>query len=86
LWIWAAVIVAYDFGALAVTFNYPLFIGQGGMEFWLLNAALFTGAQRSVAPEAPRLGAYEKVPPRLGGLRPQQGHGHGELRPGLVTG
>lgn len=38
---WAALVFAYNVGALAVTFNYPLFIGQGGMEFWLLNAALF---------------------------------------------
>lgn len=37
---WAGLIFAYDIGALAITFNYPLFIGQGGMEFWLLNAAL----------------------------------------------
>ena len=43
--IWAAVILAYDLGALATTFNYPLFIGQGGMEFWLLNATLFAAAQ-----------------------------------------
>ena len=46
-----AVVFAYDVGALAITFNYPLFIGQGGMEFWLLNAALFTAAGRS--PPAP---------------------------------
>ena len=43
--------LAYDVGAVALTFNYPLFIGQGGMEFWLLNAALFTAAVRR--PSAP---------------------------------
>ena len=42
--VWAAVILAYDIGALAVTFNYALFISQGGMEFWLLNAVIFTAA------------------------------------------
>lgn len=42
---WAAVIVAYDVGALAICFNYPLFGGSGGVEFWLLNMALLTAAQ-----------------------------------------
>ncbi|WP_131282662.1 hypothetical protein [Blastopirellula marina] len=37
----AAAILAYNVGAIAVTFNYPYFIGQGGLEFWLLNAVLF---------------------------------------------
>jgi hypothetical protein len=41
---WGALIFAYDVGAVALTFNYPLFIGQGGMEFWLLNATLFAAA------------------------------------------
>lgn len=44
LTLWTVVILAYDLGALAITFNYPLFNGQGGMEFWLLNATLFTAA------------------------------------------
>jgi hypothetical protein len=30
-----------------ITFNYPVFISQMGMEFWLLNAALFVAANRS---------------------------------------
>lgn len=38
---WAALILGYNVGAVALTFNYPLFIGQGGMEFWLLNGCLF---------------------------------------------
>lgn len=50
--VWASVVLAYDISAVAVTFNYPLFISQGGMEFWLLNAALFGAAlsTRRVAP------------------------------------
>jgi hypothetical protein len=40
----ASLVLAYDIGAAAVTFNYPLFIGQGGLEFWLLNAVLFAAA------------------------------------------
>jgi hypothetical protein len=36
-----AMVFAYDVGALAMTFNYPIFISQAGMEFWILNAALF---------------------------------------------
>lgn len=45
--LWGGLIFAYNVGALAVTFNYPLFIGQGGMEFWLLNSALFVAAYHS---------------------------------------
>ncbi len=50
--VWAAVIVAYDAGAIAVLFGYPLFAGQSGMEFWLLNGVLFAATletQRSAA-------------------------------------
>jgi len=45
--IWGALILAYDVGAIATTFNYPLFIGQGGMEFWILNTAFYTAAINS---------------------------------------
>jgi hypothetical protein len=55
--LWGALIFAYDIGAIAVTFNYPLFIGQGGMEFWLLNAALFNAAARAKLAE-------KRPPPR----------------------
>lgn len=41
---WGGLIFAYNIGALAITFNYPLFISQAGMEFWLLNTALFVAA------------------------------------------
>ena len=40
--VWAALICAYNVAAGAVTFSYPLFNGQGGMEFWVLNACLYT--------------------------------------------
>lgn len=43
---WGGLVFAYNLGALALTFNYPLFISQAGMEFWLLNGALFTTACR----------------------------------------
>lgn len=45
--IWGGLIFAYNIGALAITFNYALFISQGGMEFWLLNTALFVAANNS---------------------------------------
>jgi hypothetical protein len=45
--LWGGLIFAYNIGAIAITFNYPLFIGQGGMEFWLLNSALFVAAYHS---------------------------------------
>jgi hypothetical protein len=39
--LWASVFCASNVAALAVTFNYPVFMSQGGMEFWLLNACLW---------------------------------------------
>ena len=45
--LWGGLIFAYNIGALAVTFNYPLFLSQGGMEFWLLNATLFVAVNNS---------------------------------------
>jgi hypothetical protein len=44
LGLWAALVVAYDVGICALTFNYPFFASQQGMEFWLVNAALFATA------------------------------------------
>jgi hypothetical protein len=44
LWIWAAIVLAYNIGALAITFNYPFFVSQSAMELWLLNAALFSSS------------------------------------------
>ncbi|MFO0810550.1 MAG: hypothetical protein U0746_18135 [Gemmataceae bacterium] len=45
--VWASVVLGYDIAAVAVTFNYPLFISQGGLEFWLLNSVLFAAATAS---------------------------------------
>lgn len=45
--LWGAVIVAYNVGAFAICFNYPLFGGTGGLEFWLLNMALLCAAQEA---------------------------------------
>ncbi|MEH1843480.1 MAG: hypothetical protein V7L25_00290 [Nostoc sp.] len=45
--LWGGLIFAYDIGAVAITFNYPLFMSQSGMEFWLLNTVLFVAAQNS---------------------------------------
>ena len=50
---WASLVLAYSVGLCALTFSYPVFIGQPGMEFWLLNTALF-GAARSLAPPKPK--------------------------------
>ena len=38
---WGAVIFSYNIGMVMITFNYPFFISQGGMEFWLLKTAIF---------------------------------------------
>ena len=42
---WAAVVTAYNLGVAAVTFSYVPFIGQMGLEFWLLNAAVVAAAR-----------------------------------------
>jgi hypothetical protein len=44
---WGAVVLAHGIGALALTFSYPIFLSQAGMEFWLLNAALFAAARHA---------------------------------------
>lgn len=44
---WAAIIMAYSVGAVALTFSYPIFLSQSGMEFWLLNATLFAAARHA---------------------------------------
>jgi hypothetical protein len=56
LWMWAALVLAYSLGAFAGTFTSPFFISQGGMEFWLLNAALFAVVQsQALTPRVDRL-------------------------------
>jgi hypothetical protein len=42
--IYGALVLAYDVGTIAITFNYPVFISQGGMEFWLINTLLIATA------------------------------------------
>jgi hypothetical protein len=44
IWLWAAFVTAYDLGAIAATFTSPFFISGEGMEFWALNAALYSVA------------------------------------------
>lgn len=41
----ALIVTALNVGMVAVTFNYPLFNGQGGLMFWLLNAVVFASTQ-----------------------------------------
>lgn len=38
--IWLAIMVAYDVSSVALCFSYPLFMGNLGLEFWLLNAVV----------------------------------------------
>jgi hypothetical protein len=45
---WSAVILSYNLGAIIITFNYALFLSQSGMEFWLLNTAIFVAALNQV--------------------------------------
>lgn len=49
IWLWGAIVLAYDVGILAMTFGSIPFIGQQGMEFWMLNAALFAAARTEIA-------------------------------------
>lgn len=37
---WAIVVAAYGVGALALCFEFPIFMGTPGLEFWLANAVL----------------------------------------------
>ena len=60
--VWGSLIMAYNLAAIAVTFNYPLFIGQGGLEFWVVNCCLFAAygwqtSQPASEPIAPVLAA-----------------------------
>jgi hypothetical protein len=43
---WAMLILAYDVAMFAFTFSYAPFLGQSGVEFWLLNAMIWTAAQQ----------------------------------------
>jgi hypothetical protein len=61
-WLWGGIIFAYDLGAIALTFSYPFFMSQAGMEFWLLNAALF-GAFFHAARQGPTPAPHAPVHP-----------------------
>ena len=50
---WAAALIGYDLGTVALTFNFPAFMSGFGMDFWLLNAALLTVAAREKIDSAP---------------------------------
>jgi hypothetical protein len=43
---WAVMIFALDVSVVALTFSYPVFCSQSGMEFWLLNACIFSAFAR----------------------------------------
>jgi hypothetical protein len=45
--LWAIVLLGYGIGAIALTFSYPIFISQTGMEFWLMTTLLFAVAARA---------------------------------------
>jgi hypothetical protein len=52
----AAIVVAYDIGIVATTFNSCPFIGSGGVEFWVLNAAVYAVYRSTLAAQAARPG------------------------------
>jgi hypothetical protein len=53
LCVWGALILAYNVAAFAVTFNYPLFNSEHGLEFWVLNACLYGVYLRSIGHPTP---------------------------------
>jgi hypothetical protein len=44
LGLWSSVVFSYNAAALAGTFVFPLFVVQSGLEFWLINACLFSAS------------------------------------------
>ena len=40
--VWGTILSAYNLAAVAITFSYSIFISQAGLEFWLLNALLYS--------------------------------------------
>lgn len=45
--VWAGILVGYDMGVIAVTFNGCPFAGTMGVDFWLLNGAIFAAAAQA---------------------------------------
>jgi len=61
--LWAAILTSYNISVVAVLFSYSFFLSQSGLEFWLLNAAVFSAAQvylRSLKAEVPE--GFEVLP------------------------
>jgi len=52
-WVEAAVLTGYNVGSIAVTFSYPLFLSQAGLEFWLFNALLYSAVRHRAATRRP---------------------------------
>jgi hypothetical protein len=67
--LWGALIFALNMATIAVTFNYPMFMAQGGMEFSFLNGSLFAAAVVAHAQERRQLrmqsAAKRKAGPQL---------------------
>ena len=56
---WAAVITASNFSVLTLVISYPIFVSPGGVQFWLLSAALHAADRRvtldsAATPSPPR--------------------------------
>jgi hypothetical protein len=71
--IFAIIICGYDVGAFASSFGYPYFSSQDGLEFWLLNAALFaalSGFRKRVDAESAAKLA-QRQPGRVPDTRPR---------------
>jgi hypothetical protein len=47
--LWAAVVLAYGVGTLALTFSYPIFLSGGGMDFWLITSVALRAARYPIA-------------------------------------
>jgi hypothetical protein len=61
--LWAAILTSFNISVIAVTFSYSYFNSQFGLEFWLLNAAVFSAAQvylHSLRAEVPE--GFEVLP------------------------
>ena len=71
LWVWAAVLLAYDVGTFANTFSYSCFLSQYGMEFWILNASLFAAARDGAPMRWVRRMAPNAVPVEAARFGPQ---------------
>jgi hypothetical protein len=43
--LWGSILTSYNISVIAVLFSYPFFESQSGLEFWILNAAVFSAGQ-----------------------------------------